>query len=88
MSGGFLLDPAAYPHIHPPCRGSTETRIQRVINRDQKTKKDIESIIDNQLPESQKMSQSDFVIHNNSLLETEINIQNIHKEILNKIKNS
>ena len=66
----------------------TETRIQRVINRDQKTKKDIESIIDNQLPESQKMSQSDFVIHNNSLLETEINIQNIHKEILNKIKNS
>ena len=27
----------------------TETRIQRVIDRDQKTKKDIESIIDNQL---------------------------------------
>ncbi len=66
----------------------TETRIQRVIDRDQKTKKDIESIIDNQLPESQKMSQSHFVIHNISLLETEINVQNIHEKILNKIKNS
>ncbi|MDA9335154.1 dephospho-CoA kinase [Flavobacteriaceae bacterium] len=66
----------------------TETRIQRVIDRDLKTKKDIESIIDNQLPESQKMSQSHFVIHNISLLETEINVQNIHEKILNKIKNS
>ena len=66
----------------------TETRIRRVVSRDQKTKKDIESIIDNQLPESQKMSQSHFVIHNISLLETEINVQNIHEKILNKIKNS
>jgi len=65
----------------------TETRIQRVIDRDQKTKEDIESIINNQLPEAQKMSQSHFVIHNISLLETEINVQNIHKEILNKVNN-
>jgi len=66
----------------------TETRIQRVIDRDQKTKEDIESIINNQLPEAQKMSQSHFIIHNKSLLETEINVQNIHEKILNKIKNS
>ena len=65
----------------------TETRIKRVIKRDQKTKKDIESIINNQLSESQKMSQSHFVIQNKSLLETKINVQYFHDEILKKIKN-
>ena len=38
-----------------------EIRIQRVMNRDQKTKNEVMSIIKNQLPDSEKINQSNFV---------------------------
>ena len=64
-----------------------ETRIQRVMDRDQKTKKEVLSVIKNQLPDSEKINQSHFVIFNDILSEIESKSIAIHKEIINKVKN-
>ena len=65
-----------------------ETRIQRVMDRDQKTKSDVELVIKNQLSETEKINQSNFVIFNNTILETQRKVQEIHNEILKLIENS
>ena len=65
-----------------------ESRIQRVIDRDQKTKSEVELVIKNQLSESEKINQSHFVIFNNTILETKQKVQEIHNEILKLIENS
>ena len=65
-----------------------ETRIQRVMDRDQKTKSDVELVIKNQLSEDEKINQSHFVIFNNTILETQRKVQEIHNEILKLIENS
>ena len=64
-----------------------EIRIQRVMERDQKTKKEVQAIIDKQLPDSEKIIQSNFVINNSKLLEIENKSILIHNEILNLINN-
>ena len=64
-----------------------EIRIQRVMERDQKTKKEVQAIIDKQLPDSEKIIQSNFVINNSTLLEIENKSILIHNEILNLINN-
>ena len=64
-----------------------EIRIQRVMERDQKTKKEVQAIIDKQLPDSEKIIQSNFVINNSILLEIENKSILIHNEILNLINN-
>lgn len=40
-------------------------RIKRVMDRDQKTYREIEAIIDKQMPEKDKIKRADFVIFNN-----------------------
>ena len=65
-----------------------ETRIQRVMDRDQKTKPDVEMVIKDQLSEDEKINQSHFVIFNNTILETQRKVQEIHNEILKLINNS
>ena len=40
-------------------------RIKRVMDRDQKTYREIEAIIDKQMPEKDKVKRADFVIYNN-----------------------
>mgnify|MGYP000906971096 CR=1 FL=1 len=65
-----------------------ETRIQRVIQRDQKTKTEVELIIKNQLSELEKIQQSHFVIHNKTLKDTQAEVYSIHTEILKKLNNS
>jgi len=64
-----------------------EIRIQRVMERDQKTKKEVQAIIDKQLPDSEKIIQSNFVINNTTLLEMESNSILIHNKIMNLINN-
>jgi len=64
-----------------------EIRIQRVMERDQKTKKEVQAIIDKQLPDSEKIIQSNFVINNSALLEIENKSILIHNEIINLINN-
>ena len=40
-------------------------RIKRVMDRDQKTYREIEAIIDKQMPEKDKIKRADFVVYNN-----------------------
>lgn len=40
-------------------------RIKRVMDRDQKTYREIEAVIDKQMPEKDKIKRADFVIYNN-----------------------
>ena len=65
-----------------------ETRIQRVISRDQKTRTEVESVIKNQLSEAEKIKQSHFVIYNDKILEIEPKVLEIHNKILDKLKNT
>lgn len=60
-----------------------ETRIKRVMNRDKSTKEEVEERLKNQLPESYKIENSDFVIFNND----ENNLEEQVKEIIYTILN-
>ncbi len=62
----------------------TETRINRVIKRDGSNRKKVMSVIKNQLPEEVKVSKSDYVIFNNDLEQTKIQVAEIHSKILKK----
>jgi dephospho-CoA kinase len=64
-----------------------DARIQRVMERDQKTKKEVMSVINNQLADSEKINLSNFVIFNNIFLEIKPKVYEIHNEIINKIDN-
>ena len=57
-------------------------RIQRVIKRDQKSLITIQSIINNQLRDSEKIKNSDFVISNIDMDQTLKNVYDIHKKII------
>ena len=62
-----------------------ETRIQRIIKRDGKSKELVRSIIDNQLKDSEKIRKSDFVIVNICMEKTLKNVYDIHEKIINTI---
>ncbi len=65
----------------------TETRIQRVIKRDNSDRSKIEAIIDNQMSDAQKIEKSHFVIINDELNSTKDQVLQTHLSILDKIKN-
>ncbi len=58
-----------------------EDRIERVLIRDQTTRDQIYSRINNQWDDTQKIPLADFVIHNIDLEETENQVYEIHKKI-------
>tara|TARA_B110001452_G_scaffold62108_1_gene48884 strand:+ start:278 stop:874 length:597 start_codon:yes stop_codon:yes gene_type:complete len=62
-----------------------EERVQRVMKGHQKTEQEVRSIIKNQLPDTEKIKLSNFVIYNNSISETKTYVANLHKQILHKI---
>ncbi len=62
---------------------SEETRINRVIARDQCTKEQVLDRIKNQWPDVDKIAKSDFVILNENLIDAKIQF----KEILKKLQN-
>ncbi|WP_347922125.1 dephospho-CoA kinase [Pontimicrobium sp. SW4] len=62
-----------------------ETRIQRVIKRDNSSKEQINAIIDNQWSDEKKIRLSQFVIYNNTLLDTRNQVEKIHEKILTTI---
>ena len=64
-----------------------ETRIHRVVDRDQKTKEEVLAVIKNQLPDSEKINQSNFVVNNIILSEIEGRCKIIHNKIIDKINN-
>ncbi len=63
-----------------------EVRIERILARDTTTKVDILNRMKNQFSDEEKISKSDFVINNIDLKETQNEVQKIHSEILQKIK--
>lgn len=59
------------------------TRIKRVMDRDDKTYRDVEKVIERQMPEKNKIRKADYIIYNNSSLEDlEVATQNILKKLL------
>lgn len=61
-------------------------RIERVMQRDNASKEKVESIINNQLSDEEKIKKSHFVIKNNSLEEAQKQAQVIHQALLQKCK--
>ncbi|MBT8245847.1 MAG: dephospho-CoA kinase [Winogradskyella sp.] len=62
-----------------------EERIRRVTNRDNTSKASVAAIISNQLPDADKIAQSDFVIYNNNLEESKKQVTSIHNQLLSKL---
>lgn len=66
-----------------------DLRIQRVMDRSHLSAEEIKKRIQNQWTDAQKIERSDFVITNNSDLETlEFNFQKLYKELLNRFQTS
>ena len=65
-----------------------ELRIKRVINRDKVTKSKVESIMDNQLSDKEKIEKSNFVIENNNLEDAKKQAQEIHEFLVKKAEQS
>lgn len=61
-------------------------RIERVMKRDNASKEKIESIINNQLSDEEKIKKSHFVIQNNKLEEAKAQALSIHQILLEKSK--
>lgn len=61
-----------------------EIRIERAMKRDNTSKETIVRRMNNQLPESEKITKSDFIIHNTDLNKTFIQVDEILK-ILSKL---
>ena len=61
-----------------------EIRIERAMKRDNVSKETIINRMNNQLPESEKITKSDFIIHNTDLNKTFIQVDEILK-ILSKL---
>lgn len=59
-----------------------EDRIQRVVKRDNTSKQQVKSIIDNQWSDEKKIDLAQFVIYNNTLLDTRNQVEKVHKKIL------
>ena len=60
-------------------------RLKRVMDRDQKTYREVEAIMDQQMPEKDKIKYADFVIYNNDGFD-ELKIET--QKILDQLKNS
>ncbi len=61
---------------------STKDKIARVLERDNTSEAKILNIIKNQMSDEEKVKRSDFVIVNNRLEETKVQVLKIHNKIL------
>lgn len=61
-----------------------ETRIKRLLKRDNTSKEKIDAIMKNQWTDEEKVKHSDFVIENVNLENTKVKVAEIHKKILRK----
>lgn len=62
-----------------------ETRIQRVVRRDQTTREAVQSRMDKQMPEAEKVKRADFVIYNDGKRALIPQVVAIHQALLRKI---
>ena len=63
-------------------------KIKRLLKRDNTTVEKIEAIMKNQWSDSEKIKYSDFVIENNALENTKLQVLKIHEQILKKTQKS
>lgn len=64
-----------------------EQRIQRVLNRDLRSKKDIQAIIKNQIDTASRLAQADDIIRNNKNLEhLQSQVQALHQNYLKQCR--
>ena len=63
-----------------------QIRLERVLQRDDKSADDVLSIMNNQWDEDKKIQKSDFVIHNIDVQKAKIEVEKINNEILKKIE--
>ena len=62
-------------------------RIKRVMDRDSKTYREVETILEKQMPEKDKIRKADFIIYNNSTFENlKSETEKVLQEILENIK--
>lgn len=61
-----------------------ETRINRVISRDNTTKEKVLAVINNQWPDSKKIEKSNYIIENTDLEDTKLQVKKVHNLIVNK----
>lgn len=61
---------------------SENSRISRVIKRDSSTEEKVRAIIKNQLDEDEKIRRSDYVIFNEKIEQTRLQVAEIHYKIL------
>jgi len=61
---------------------SKKERIRRVMDRDQVSKTEVEARMNNQWNDSEKIKLSNFVIQNETLPETKIQVETIHSQLI------
>lgn len=61
-----------------------EERIKRVVARDDSNKEKVLAVIENQLPDDEKVKRSDFVIENVDLEDVKNQVLQIHNELIKK----
>lgn len=65
----------------------TDARIRRVMTRDHITRKEAEALMKIQMPEEEKIKQSDFIINNNGTVkQTKLLIDRFYENFIDKIK--
>ncbi|CAM4304299.1 dephospho-CoA kinase [Zobellia nedashkovskayae] len=63
-----------------------ETRINRIMQRDaSNTVEGIEARMKNQLSDNKKIESSDYIIQNENLEQTKVQVLDVHRDLLNKI---
>ncbi|MCF7568194.1 dephospho-CoA kinase [Sabulilitoribacter arenilitoris] len=62
-----------------------DLRFERLLKRDQTTKRKIKAIMKNQWNDEDKIKLSDFVIHNTTLQSTKEQVVKVHKQILKNL---
>ncbi|MFQ3239737.1 MAG: dephospho-CoA kinase [Olleya marilimosa] len=62
-----------------------QTRLNRVIKRDNSSEAKVKAIMNNQWTDQQKTEHSDFVINNTDLKDTKLQVENIHSKLLKSI---
>ena len=59
-----------------------EERVKRILNREGMTRKKALTIMNNQLSDVEKVERSDFIIENDHLEKTKLQVEKLHKELL------
>ena len=62
-----------------------QTRLNRVIKRDNSSEAKVKAIMNNQWTDQQKTEHSDFIINNTDLKDTKLQVENIHSKLLKSI---